>query len=95
MDTASKVERDSDGGSGDKSGASTDLDTGSEYSSELASNKGYGTDDTLAVTRALEKNAIPCCLVGIAALVFYGADRLRDVGTSISLYICICMGSLT
>ncbi|KAL9562186.1 hypothetical protein ACKAV7_013730 [Fusarium commune] len=42
-----------------------------------ASNGGRGTDDTLAVTRILEASDIPCCLVGISALIFYGAARVR------------------
>ncbi|KAG7405410.1 hypothetical protein Forpe1208_v014876 [Fusarium oxysporum f. sp. rapae] len=44
-----------------------------------ASNGGRGTDDTLAVTRILEASDIPCCLVGISALIFYGAARVRPV----------------
>lgn len=36
-----------------------------------ASNNGYGTDDTLAITQVLEQHGISCCMVGIAALVFY------------------------
>lgn len=43
------------------------------------SNNGYGTDDTLAVTQVLGQHGISCCLVGMAALVFYGADRVREV----------------
>ncbi|KAK6814418.1 hypothetical protein RU639_009415 [Aspergillus parasiticus] len=53
-------------------------DTESIYSNECASNRGYRTDDTLTVTRVLEQHGIPCCLVGVAALVFYGASRVRD-----------------
>ncbi|KAE8316493.1 hypothetical protein BDV41DRAFT_562130 [Aspergillus transmontanensis] len=53
-------------------------DTESTYSNKCASNRGYGTDDTLAVTQVLEQHGIPCCLVGVAALVFYGAGRVRD-----------------
>lgn len=33
----------------------------------------------LPVTQMLEQHGIPCCLVGIAALVFYGAGRVREV----------------
>ena len=78
LDTVSQVERDSN----DKSDEFNSSDTTSIYSNECVSNRGYGTDDTLAVTRALEEHGIPCCLVGIAALVFYGAGRVRDVGSS-------------
>ncbi|PYI19446.1 hypothetical protein BO99DRAFT_458922 [Aspergillus violaceofuscus CBS 115571] len=53
-------------------------DTASTDSHGCASNGGYGTDDTLAVTRVLEQHGIPCCLVGVAALVFYGAGRVRE-----------------
>lgn len=63
-----------------KSDESNSSDTESIHSNDPASNQGYGTDDTLAVTRILEEHGIPCCLVGIAALVFYGASRVRDVG---------------
>ncbi|GKZ18608.1 hypothetical protein AbraIFM66951_007628 [Aspergillus brasiliensis] len=64
-------------------------DTESTYSNERSSNNGHGTDDTLAVTQVLEQHGIPCCLVGIAALVFYGAGRVRDLcdvidGTNVS-----------
>ncbi|KAM5387253.1 hypothetical protein ACJA88_001605 [Fusarium oxysporum] len=42
-----------------------------------ASNNGHGTDDALTVTRILEAADIPCCMVGICALIFYGAARVR------------------
>ena len=88
-DTASQAGSDSD-----ETNKSRDRsDTQSTYSNECASNHGYGTDDTLAVTRVLEQHGIPCCLVGIAALVFYGAGRLRDVsrpGSCISFSLVLC-----
>ncbi|KAH6628867.1 hypothetical protein F5144DRAFT_492409 [Chaetomium tenue] len=34
-----------------------------------------GTNDILRVTKELENHGIPCCLVGISALIFYGAHR--------------------
>lgn len=71
------MERDSN----NESDESNSSDTRSIYSNKCASNQGYGTDDTLAVTCVLEEHGIPCCLVGIAALVFYGAGRVRDVGS--------------
>ncbi|PGG97167.1 hypothetical protein AJ79_09304 [Helicocarpus griseus UAMH5409] len=74
LNTVSPVER----GNDRKSDKSDNSDTRSICSNGLASNNGYGTDDTLAVTRDLEEHGIPCCLVGIAALVFYGAGRVRD-----------------
>lgn len=72
LDTASKDDK------GDKTDGDCS-DTQSIYSNERASNNGYGTDDTLVVTQVLEQHGIPCCLVGVAALVFYGAGRVRDV----------------
>ena len=84
LGTASQAGLDSD----DKTYDSRDCsDTESTYSNECASNRGYDTDDTLAVTRALEQHGIPCCLVGIAALVFYGAGRVRDVSCPGALFI--------
>ncbi|OJD18978.1 hypothetical protein AJ78_01006 [Emergomyces pasteurianus Ep9510] len=74
LDTASQEGCDSN----DKSDDLDSPDTRSVYSIERASNGGHGTDDTLAVTRALEEHGIPCCLVGISALVFYGAGRVRN-----------------
>lgn len=44
-----------------------------------ASNHGRGTDDTLRVTQILEEHGILNCLVGVSALKFYGAGRVRDV----------------
>lgn len=61
-------------------------DTESVYSNERASNRGSGTDETLAVTRVLEEHDIPCCLVGISALVFYGPGRARNVGKALRTY---------
>lgn len=78
LDTVSKVGCDSEG----KSDEFNSSDTWSIHSNERASNGGYGTDDTLAVTHILEEHDIPCCIVGISALVFYGAGRVRDVGSS-------------
>ena len=50
-----------------------------------ASNGGHGTDDALRVTQILEKFGIPCCLVGISALIFYGAGRVRPVSLTLFL----------
>ena len=84
LGTASQAGSDSD----DKAYDSRDCsDTESTYSNECASNRGYGTDDTLTVTQVLEQHGIPCCLVGIAALVFYGAGRVRDVSCPGALFI--------
>ncbi|KAK2867968.1 hypothetical protein FQN49_003286 [Arthroderma sp. PD_2] len=75
LNTTSQTEQESNNGSDESNGGS---DTLSVYSNEDASNRGHGTDDTLAVTQALEEHGIPCCLVGISALVFYGAGRVRN-----------------
>ncbi|KAH7220362.1 hypothetical protein BKA60DRAFT_570918 [Fusarium oxysporum] len=41
------------------------------------SNGSRSTNDTLAVTRILEASDIPCYLVGVPALIIYGAARVR------------------
>jgi hypothetical protein len=43
---------------------------------------GHGTLEILEVTRFLEANGIECCVVGVSALMFYGAGRSRDVRPS-------------
>jgi hypothetical protein len=53
-----------------------------------ASNGGSGADDALVVTRILEAVGIPCCLVGISALIFYGADRVRPVRVPQKPHLC-------
>ncbi|KAH7150857.1 hypothetical protein DER46DRAFT_638644 [Fusarium sp. MPI-SDFR-AT-0072] len=40
-----------------------------------ASNGGRSTNNALTITRILEASDIPCCLMGISALIFYGAAR--------------------
>ncbi|KAJ5112377.1 hypothetical protein N7532_000422 [Penicillium argentinense] len=39
---------------------------------------GHGTLEILEVTRFLEAHGIECCVVGVSALIFYGAGRVRD-----------------
>jgi hypothetical protein len=39
----------------------------------------YGVPTILEVTKTLESSGIPCCLVGICALIYYGARRIRHV----------------
>lgn len=46
---------------------------------EVPSCGGHGTLEILEVTRYLENNGIECCIVGVSALMFYGAGRVRDV----------------
>ncbi|KAJ5614217.1 hypothetical protein N7528_007871 [Penicillium herquei] len=46
---------------------------------EVPSCGGHGTLEILEVTRYLEAHGIECCIVGVSALMFYGAGRVRDV----------------
>ncbi len=38
-----------------------------------------GTAEILEVTNGLESAGIPCCVVGMSGLKYYGAARIRDV----------------
>jgi hypothetical protein len=40
---------------------------------------GTGSLEILEVTKILENASIPCCVLGISALKYYGAGRLRHV----------------
>lgn len=44
-----------------------------------ASGKGHGTLEILEIIGVLEKAGIPNCIVGVSALMYYGAKRVRDV----------------
>ena len=46
---------------------------------DIASCRGHGTLEILEVTKILEAQGIPCCLVGVSALMYYGAGRGRHV----------------
>lgn len=46
---------------------------------EVPSCGGHGTYEILEITRFLEQHGIECCLVGVSALIFYGAGRVRNV----------------
>lgn len=46
---------------------------------ELPSFGGHGTLEILEVTQLLDGAGIPCCLVDISALIYYGAGRGRRV----------------
>lgn len=39
----------------------------------------HGVEDTICITSFLEANGITCCCVGVSALKFYGATRIRAV----------------
>lgn len=45
----------------------------------LASCNGHGTLEMLEIITAFEKAGIDCCMVGVSALKFYGARRMRLV----------------
>jgi len=47
----------------------------------------YGVPTILEVTKTLESSGIPCCLVGICALIYYGARRIRHVSITDSLLV--------
>lgn len=51
---------------------------------EVPSCGGHGTYEMLEVTRFLEQHGIECCLVGVSALIFYGAGRVRNVCFSVN-----------
>lgn len=55
------------------------VSTKTDTNEKRASNNGEGTDDALRVTKILEESDIPCCIVGVSALIFYGAARVRPV----------------
>jgi len=42
---------------------------------------GHGTLEILQVTKLLEGAGITCCIVGISALIYYGAGRVRRVSS--------------
>jgi hypothetical protein len=46
---------------------------------KLPSCGGHGTLEILEVTHLLDGAGITCCLVGISALIYYGAGRGRRV----------------
>jgi hypothetical protein len=48
-----------------------------------ASGKGHGTQEILEVITALDRAAIPSCIVGISALMYFGARRVRNVSLDI------------
>jgi hypothetical protein len=43
---------------------------------------GGGTFEILELTKALENASIPCCLLGVPALKYYGAERIQFVRSS-------------
>ena len=47
---------------------------------------GHGTSEIRDVTRLLEQRQIPCCIVGVLSLMFYGVPRVWDVWTSTRRY---------
>jgi hypothetical protein len=79
-------------------------DTATYSPDEVPSCGGHGTFEILAITRFLEEHGIECCIVGVSALIYYGAGRVRDVCSLLMLQtdfsprltkdFCIGMGSL-
>lgn len=53
---------------------------------ESASCGGHGTLEMLEVSRLLEENGIICAFCCVSALIYYGAGRVRDVGTFPSFF---------
>ncbi|KAF2490759.1 hypothetical protein BU16DRAFT_516621 [Lophium mytilinum] len=51
---------------------------GANPDDEVASCGGAGTLEILEVTRLFEKAGLPCCMVGISALIYFGAWRVRN-----------------
>lgn len=46
---------------------------------EIPSLGGHGTLEMLEVTQLLNRAGITCCMVGVCALKYYGAGRVRNV----------------
>lgn len=46
---------------------------------ELPSFGGHGTLEIREVAQLLDGAGITCCMIGICALVYYGAGRIRNV----------------
>lgn len=57
---------------------------------EVPSCGGHGTLEILAIIRFLEEHGIECCIVGVSALIFYGAGRVRDV----CFFLCACASTV-
>ena len=47
-----------------------------------ASCNGHGTLEILELTKILEEAGIPCCLVGVSALRYFGVPRMANVSLS-------------
>lgn len=50
---------------------------GSTPGDELASRGGTGTLGVLEVTRLLEGAGLPCCIIGISSLIYFGANMVE------------------
>lgn len=59
--------------------AASSTSSGDGFLDKPTSNGSHGTDVALRVSQILEEHGIPCCFVGISALTFYGAARVRPV----------------
>lgn len=63
--------------------ATPDIDTSAE---RQASGKGHGTLEILEIIKAFNKADIASCIVGVSALMYFGARRVRDV--SYNAFFC-------
>lgn len=63
-----------------------DWDPEDDMDLEPASCGGHGTLEMLELSRLLEENGIICAFCSVSALIFYGAGRVRDVSTFLSLF---------
>lgn len=63
-----------------------DWDPEDDMDLEPASCGGHGTLEMLELSRLLEENGIICAFCSVSALIYYGAGRVRDVSTFLSLF---------
>lgn len=63
--------------------ATPDIDTSAE---RQASGNGHGTLEILEIIKAFNKAGIASCIVGVSALMYFGARRVRDV--SYNAFFC-------
>lgn len=61
-------------------------DDAEEPTEPHASCGGHGTLEIREIVQALEKAGITSCMVGVTALMYYGARRARDVSSDTILY---------
>ena len=52
----------------------------------VASGRGHGTLEILEVVKTFEKADIAGCIMGVSALMYFGARRVRDISYILQLY---------